>query len=84
MLKFEFSIDKSGPKPTVREAMAFDPSSRERIWIKFEHEITTGSFRATSPKFPTLKVSGKNFEDCLTQFQKAYELLISPSQPPSG
>jgi len=84
VLKFEFQIDKSGPRPTVREAMAFEPSSHDKVWIKFQHDFQTGTFVATAPKYPSLKVSGKNFEDCCVQFQKAYSAMISDQKKQNG
>lgn len=80
MLKFEFQIDKTTGKPTVREAMAYDQSSHDKIWIKFEHNLTNGNFTASSPKYPSLKVVGRNFEDCLVNFQKAYDELMNSNK----
>ena len=76
MLKFEFQIDKSGPSPTVHEAMAFDPDRKDKIWIKFKHNVSNGTFEAETPKYANLKATGKDFQECLVNFQKAYDELI--------
>ncbi len=80
LLKFEFQIDKSGPKPTVHEAMAFDPVTRDKIWIKFEHNVTGGTFKASAPKYPNLHAEGKDFQECLVNFQKAYDELTNSNR----
>jgi hypothetical protein len=77
LLRFEFAIDNSSGKPTVREAMAFDMASRDKIWVKFEHDIIKGSFKAIAPKYPALKAQGKDFKDCLNSFQLAYDAFIA-------
>jgi len=77
LLKFEFTIDTSSGKPTVREAMAFDVASRDKVWIKFSHDPIKGSFKAIAPKYPTIKVEGKDFKECLNNFQLAYDAFIA-------
>ena len=80
MLHFNFEIDKSTGRPTVREAMAYDSDTKDKIWIKFEHDVTKGTFKAEAPKYPSLKVSGSDFQECCVNFQKAYAEMVAGSK----
>lgn len=72
MLEFSFSLDNSGKILTVREAVAIDTKTKDRILVSIKHNAD-GTFEATSKKYPTIKGIGVGLKGALAAFNKQYE-----------
>lgn len=74
MLEFSFQIDASGKFPTVREALATDKETKERILVYLRNN-SDGTFEATSPKYKEIHAKGVGLKGALEDFSKQYEVI---------
>lgn len=72
MLEFSFQLDTSGRVFTVREAMAVDKTTNERILVMIKHN-KDGTFEASCAKYKEIKASGQGLKGALGEFNRQYE-----------
>jgi hypothetical protein len=74
MLEFSFQIDTTGRFPTVREALAVNKQTGERILVYLRNN-SDGTFEATTPKYKEIKAKGIGLKGAFEEFSKAYAIV---------